>query len=158
MLNQASVALAARLVLATALAASAIAKLRSRPAVLRQVEMLVSVRAARIVAALLPVTELVVAASLVTYWEPAPGVVAVILLVLFTVVLLRAQARRVPCLCFGASSLETPVGPASVVRNGVLAAFAVLAIGTPDGATVGATLVVGVAFATVTGIAIRAAR
>jgi len=157
-LNAASLALAARLVLAAALAASAIAKLRARPEVRRQVELLVSVRAARLVAALLPVTELVVAGSLVAYWDSAPGVVAVILLVLFTGVLLRAQARRVPCLCFGASSLETPVGPASVVRNGVLAAFAVLAIGTPDGATVGGTLVVGVAFALLAGVTVRAAR
>jgi hypothetical protein len=157
-LNEASVALAARLVLATALAGSAIAKLRARQAVRQQVEMLVTVRAARIVAALLPVAELLVAGSLVAYWKPAPGVVAVILLVVFTAVLLRAQARRVPCLCFGASSVETPVGPASVVRNGVLAAFAVLAIGSPNGASVGATVVVGVAFATVAGIAVRAAR
>jgi hypothetical protein len=156
--NAASVALAARLVLATALAASAIAKLRSRAAVRRQVETLVSVRAAPAVAAMLPVTELVVAAMLVALWTPAPGVVAAILLALFTVVLIRAQARREPCLCFGASSLETPVGPAAVVRNGVLAALAVLAIGTPTGASFGATLAVGVVFAVAAGLAIRAAR
>jgi hypothetical protein len=84
--------------------------------------------------------------------------VAVVLLALFTVVLLRAQARRVPCLCFGASSLETPVGPAAVVRNGVLAALAVLATGTPTGASFGATLVAGAAFAIAAGLAVRAAR
>jgi hypothetical protein len=156
--NEASVALAARLVLASTLAASAIAKLRSRAAVQQQVEILVSVRAAPVVAVMLPVAELVVAALLVALWTPAPGVVAAILLALFTVVLLRAQARRVPCLCFGASSLETPVGPAAVVRNGVLAALAVLATGTPAGASFGATLVVGAAFAIAAGLAVRAAR
>ena len=157
-MNEASVALAARLVLALALVTSAVAKLRSRPAVRRQVEMLVSARAAGIVAALLPVTELVVAGSLVVFWDPVPGVVAVILLALFTVVLVRAQARHVPCLCFGASSLETPVGAAAVVRNGVLAALAVLAIGSPAGATPGATIVVGTVFAVAAAFSIRAAR
>jgi prepilin signal peptidase PulO-like enzyme (type II secretory pathway) len=156
--NEASVALAARLVLATVLAGSAIAKMRSRAAVRQQVETLVSARAAPVVAAMLPVTELVVAALLVVLWTPLPGVVALTLLVLFTVVLLRAQARRVPCLCFGASSLDTPVGPAAVVRNGVLAALAVLAIGTPSGASFGATLVAGAAFAIAAGLAVRAAR
>ena len=100
----------------------------------------------------------VVAALLVVLWTPLPGVVAVILLALFTVVLLRAQARHVPCLCFGASSLDTPVGPAAVVRNGVLAALAVLAIGTPSGASFAATLVAGAAFAIAAGLAVRAAR
>ena len=45
-----------------------------------------------------------------------------------------------PCLCFGASKLDTPVGPAGVVRNGVLAALAVFAIGTPSGSGRVATL------------------
>ena len=157
-MNEASVALAARLVLATVLAGSAIAKLRSRAAVRQQVETLVNARAAPVVAAMLPVTELVVAALLVVLWTPLPGVVAVILLALFTVVLLRAQARQVPCLCFGASSLDAPVGPAAVVRNGVLAALAVLATGTPTGASFAATLVAGAAFAIAAGLAVRAAR
>ena len=65
-----------------------------------------------------------------------PGFVALALMGVFTVVLVRAQARHVPCLCFGVASLDPPVGPASIIRNGVLAGLAVLAIGDPSGANV----------------------
>jgi Methylamine utilisation protein MauE len=156
-LNEASVALAARIVLAIVLASSAIAKFRSGGAVREQVAALVSPRVAPMVAPLLPASELAVAAGLVAWWSAVPGVVAVFLLVAFTVVLVRAQARRVPCLCFGVSSLATPVGPASVVRNGVLTALAVLAIGTPEGASA-TTFAVGTLFAVAAALAIRAAR
>jgi hypothetical protein len=156
--NCAALALAARIVLALALASSAIAKLRSRDAVRQQVATLVSVRAAPVVTPLLSAAELVVAVALVSWWSEVPGIVAVILLALFTVVLVRAEARRVPCLCFGASRLDTPVGPAGVVRNGVLAALAVLAIGAPSDAHAGATLAAVVVFGAIAIVAIRAAR
>ena len=157
-MNDAALALAARIVLALALATSAIAKLRSRDAVRQQVATLVSERAAPLVTPLLPAAELLVAVTLVSWWSEVPGIVALILLALFTVVLVRAEARRVPCLCFGASRLETPVGPAGVVRNGVLAALAVLAIGAPSDAHLGATLVAVVVFGVIAMAAIRAAR
>jgi len=156
--NDAALALAARIMLAVVLAASAIAKLRSLRAVRQQIVTLVSARAAPLVAPLLPVAELLVAAGLVAWWSSVPGVVAVILLALFTVVLVRAAARRVPCLCFGSSRLDAPVGPLGVIRNGVLAALAVFAIGNPAGAHPGATLAWAAGFGTVAAVAVRAAR
>lgn len=157
-MNDAALALAARIVLALVLASSAIAKLRSLGAVRQQIASLVSVRAAPLVAPLLPTAELLVAVGLVAWWSWVPGVVAVILLGLFTVVLVRAEARRVPCLCFGSSSLDAPVGSAGVVRNGVLAALAVLAFGDPAGAHPGATLAAVAVFGVVAAVAVRAAR
>jgi Methylamine utilisation protein MauE len=150
--NDASLALAARVVLAIVLAASAIAKLRSRATVERQMGSLVGERYAPMIAPALPVAELVVAIVLVGWWSPAPGVVALVLLAAFTVVLVRAQARHVPCLCFGAARLDVPVGPASVLRNGVLAGLAVFAIGRPSGAHVGATVAACLAFGLVAGV------
>jgi hypothetical protein len=160
--NDASLALAARVVLAAVLAASATAKLRARVSLssdARQAQMgrLVSERYASMIGPVLPPAELAVAVALVAWWSPVPGVVALGLMAAFTVVLVRAQARHVPCLCFGVSSLDAPVGPASIVRNGVLAAFAVLAIGEPAGADVVATIVLVIGFGAVATIAVRAA-
>jgi hypothetical protein len=157
-LNDASFALAARTVLAGALGVSAFAKLRSRVEVRQQVALVVNDRLAPIIAHALPTAELVVAVALVAWWSPAPGVVALVMLGAFTVVLVRAHARQVPCLCFGAPRLETPTGPTSVLRNGVLGGLAVLAIATPSGASAGATIGLGVVFATISALAIRAAR
>jgi hypothetical protein len=156
--NGAAVALAARIVLALVLASSAMAKLRSRDAVRAQVATLVSARAAPALTPMLSAAELFVAVALVAWWSPVPGIVAVALLALFTVVLVRAVARQVPCLCFGASKLDTPVGPAGVIRNGVLAALGVVAIGGPSGATAGATAALVAGFGIVALIAVRAAR
>jgi hypothetical protein len=156
--NAASVALAARVVLAAALVASAVAKLRSRAAVQEQIALLVSDRLAPMIGRALPVAEIVVAILLAAWWSPVPGVVALVLLGVFTVVLVRAQARHVPCLCFGASRVATPVGSASVVRNGVLGGLAVLAIGGPSGALAGATIVMGAVLGAVTAAAVWAAR
>jgi hypothetical protein len=119
---------------------------------------LVSERAAPVVAPLLPATELLVGVALVAWWSAVPGIVAVVLLALFTIVLVRAEARRVPCLCFGASKLDTPVGPAGIVRNGVLAALAVLAIASPTGASAVATIGAVAAFGAIAALAVRAAR
>ena len=76
------------------------------------------------VAALLPVAELAVAASLL--WRPAAVVGAaagLFLLVLFTclVVLNLRQGRRPPCHCFGRVD-DAPIGAGTVVRNVVLMA------------------------------------
>jgi hypothetical protein len=73
-------------------------------------------------------------------------------------VLVRASARHVPCLCFGASKLETPVGPAGVIRNGILAALAVLAVGSPTDAPVPATIAALAGFGVIAALAVRAAR
>ena len=155
-MNDASLALAARVVLGIVLAASAIAKLRSRTVVERQMGTLVGDRYAPMIAPALPVTEIVVAVALVGWWGPAPGVVALVLLAAFTVVLVRAQARHLPCLCFGASRLDAPVGPASVLRNGVLAGLAVFAIGRPSGAHAGATLIACLLFGAVAALLVIA--
>jgi len=156
--SAAALAFAARIVLAVVLATAAIAKVRSRPAVREQVATLVSARAAPVVTPVLPAVELLVAVGLVVWWSAVPGIVALLLLALFTLVLVRAEARRVPCLCFGSSKLDAPVGPAGVIRNGVLAALAVLAIGSPAGANAGATLASVAVLGVLAGLAVRAAR
>ncbi|HTD50534.1 MAG TPA: MauE/DoxX family redox-associated membrane protein [Acidimicrobiia bacterium] len=157
-MNDASIALAARTVLAGSLAVSAFAKLRSTVEVRQQITLVVNDRLAPIITPALPIAELVVAVALVAWWNPAPGVAALVLLGAFTVVLVRAYARKVPCVCFGAAGLDAPTGPASVLRNGVLAGLAVLAIATPSGASAGATIAAGAVFATIAALAIRAAR
>ena len=63
-----------------------------------------------------------------------------------------------PCLCFGSSKLDTPVGPAGVIRNGVLAALAVFAIGSPSGAGGVATLAGVAGFGVLAGARGSAAR
>jgi hypothetical protein len=124
---------AARLVLAGVLAVAAFRKLRA-PDVTRATTLtLLGERAGPVVARVLPFVELVVALALVVWWTPVPGVVAFVLLVGFTVVLVRAQTRQLPCPCFGGSR-DTPVTGASILRNGLLAALAVLATGSPAGA------------------------
>ena len=162
-MNDASLALAARIVLAAVLAASATAKLRTRGALAGDapesgMDRLVGARLAPIVGPMLPPTELAVAIALVAWWSPVPGAVALVLIGAFTVVLVRAQARHVPCLCFGVSSVDAPVGPASIVRNGLLAGLAVLAIGDPAGADAVATVVLVVVFGAIATLAVRAAR
>jgi hypothetical protein len=151
----ASIALAARLVLAAVLTVSAVSKARSRPAVRQQMEAVTGDRIAVMAAPGLPALELVVAVALVVWWSPVPGIVASILLALFTGVLVRAQARHVPCACFGSGPGDAPPGPASIVRNGVLVALAVLAIGDPSGASVGATVGFGALFGVVAAGAVR---
>ena len=157
-MNGASVALAARIVLAAALVVSAVAKLRAPAEVRRRVGAITSDRLGAIAGPGLPGVELVVALALVALWGPIPGLVALAMLAVFTVALVRAQARHVPCACFGAGASDAPPGAAAVVRNGVLAALAVLAIGSPRGADAGPTIVWCVAFGAVTAAAIRAAR
>jgi Methylamine utilisation protein MauE len=156
--NAAALALAARIVLAIVLFVSATAKFRTRDELRRQVGTLVSERAAPVIAALLPLAELAVGWSLVAFWNAVPGAVAVVLLAAFTVVLVRAQARHIPCLCFGVATSQAPAGPAAIVRNGVLMALAVLSIGSPSGAAPGTTLVAGAVFGVVAALAVRASR
>jgi hypothetical protein len=161
--NAASLALAARVVLAIVLTTSAIAKLRMRaePTTrLARLQMgrLVGQAFAPVIESVLPVAEIGVAVALVAWWSAAPGVVALLLLVAFTVVLVRAQIQHVPCVCFGTASLEAPVGPWAIVRNGLLAGLAVLATGDPAGAKVIGTAFSCVVLGAITLVAVRAAQ
>lgn len=84
-----------------------------------------------LLAVTVPLVEIVVAAALLA--RPAiGGALALALLAAFTLVVVRGvlSGTSTGCGCFGARRVE-PVGPADVVRNGLLAAFAALATGTP---------------------------
>lgn len=154
-----AVALAARVVLALALAGAALAKLRDRDHVVTQMDALLGARAGSITAVGVPVVELAIAIALVAVTGSGlPGVAAVIMLLVFTGVLVRAQAQHVPCPCFGGGATASPAGPRAVLRNGVLLALAVLATGSPSGASAAATLGWIVAFGAVTLLVVRAAR
>jgi uncharacterized membrane protein YphA (DoxX/SURF4 family) len=125
-----AVALAARILLALVFAIAAVQKLRDRRAVEATMSELVGARAAPFAAVAVPVGELLLAAALLLFRSsPVPAIVAAVVLVGFTVVLVRALLRHQPCACFGGGAARTPVGPGSIVRNGVLLALAVLATG-----------------------------
>ena len=123
------VAAAARIVLASVLVFAAVAKLRAPEATRRHTVALLGPRGA-VVAAALPWVELAVAVALLVWWGPVPGIVAAVLLLGFTVVVVRAQLRRLPCPCFGGAS-DDAAGPRQVMRNAVLIALAILATGSP---------------------------
>jgi hypothetical protein len=105
-----------------------------------------------------PVVELAVAGVLL--WRPQIGAaMALALLAVFTAVIVRALARGVQtgCGCFG-SRRPSALGPADVVRNALLAAFAVLATGArrltaPSAGDVAVGVVLVVVAAAVLGVA-----
>jgi hypothetical protein len=107
-----------------------------------------------------PLAELATAALLL--WRPeVGGAVGIALLAVFTAVIVRALARGADtgCGCFGARS-PSPLGPADVVRNALLAAFAVIATGAhrlvaPSAGDVAAGVVVVMVAVTVLGLAQR---
>jgi hypothetical protein len=161
--SAASVSLAARVVLAVVLAVSAIAKMRVRAELTTQLARLqmgrlVGQAFAPVIEPVLPVAEIGVAVALVAWWSPVPGIVALGLIAAFTVVLVRAQTQHVPCVCFGAASLEAPVGPWAILRNGLLAALAVLAMGNPAGAKFGGTIAFCAVFGVLAIAVVRAAQ
>jgi hypothetical protein len=157
-MDGAAVALAARIVLAAVLAVAAVQKLSSMRATRVQTVALMGERVGPAIATALPVVELATACALVLWWSVVPGLAAFALLVAFTVVLVRAQVRRLPCPCFGAAvGTAPPVGAIAIVRNGVLAALAIVATGKPAGATVWAVVVWTVVFGAVAAVAVRAA-
>jgi hypothetical protein len=107
-----------------------------------------------------PLVEALTAAALL--WRPQVGALAgLVLLTFFSVVIVRALARGVEtgCGCFG-SRRPSALGPADVVRNGLLAAFLVVATGARHltapsaGDVVAGVAIVGVA-AAVLGVAQR---
>ena len=153
-----ALALAARIVLAATLAYAAVVKLRDRAQVRAQMVDLVGARGGGAAAVVVPIVELALALMLVVWWgSPVPGVLAAVVLAVFTVLVVRAQVRRVPCPCFGGAASGRPAGPAAVVRNGVLIAEAVLATGDPHGASVVATVLLAAGLGALTIVVVRAA-
>lgn len=137
-MNGGAIALGARLALAVVFIVAAIAKLRAATATRDQMTALLGPRAGPVVATWLPVVEIVLAVALVAWWSAVPGVVTTLVLLAFITVLVRADVRRLPCACFGARASAKPVGTLAIVRNAVLVGLAVLATGSPSGASVGA--------------------
>lgn len=133
----ASIALAARLVVAAAFFVAAVQKLRIRPKLTTELAGF-GVPTSMVVptAIALPVAELATAAALVVFaGSSVPAFVAIGLLALFTGAVFAnlAHGRHPPCPCFGASS-TAPVSARTIVRNGWLLALAVLATGSITGA------------------------
>lgn len=141
MIGTAEVAAAGRLVVAGALAVAAAAKIVDRRVTAQRMVLLLG-RGGRPLAVLLPIVEIVVAVSLLAWWTPVPGLVALGLVAVFTAALVRASRVRVPCPCFGGAA-STPPDAREFARNAVLAVAAVAAIGSPvDAGPVGTTLLV----------------
>ncbi len=89
------------------------------------------VPAPRLAARLVPAAEVALALALLV--APAPAaVLALLALAGFTAVLVRAlgSGLRVACGCFGSTGAE-PVGPADLVRNGLLAIAGLVALAGP---------------------------
>ncbi|HEX4493420.1 MAG TPA: MauE/DoxX family redox-associated membrane protein [Acidimicrobiia bacterium] len=152
-----ALALACRIVLAAVLVIAAVGKIADHaqlPARLQEAG--VGARGARMLAIGLPATELVVAiALLLDFHSPIPGIAAIVLLLAFSVFLVRTARRAVPCPCFGAVRTGArTTAAAAVVRNGVLVALAVLATGTAERARLLGTTVDFVVVAAVAGLAI----
>ncbi len=143
-MDAAAISFAARLVLAGALLVAAVAKLRAPGVTRRQTVALVGHAAGAGVAIVLPFVELVVAVILVAWWSAAPGVIAAALFGAFTVIVVRAQLRGVPCPCFGSASADVEPGPWALVRNALLLAYAVLATASPEGARPAAVLIAAI--------------
>ena len=121
-----AVAFVARVILAIVLLVAAISKLRRRDDVRRDTIALVGEQYGPAVATVLPFVEIVLAFGLLLVWNPLPGILTGLLLLAFTVVSVRAQARRLPCPCFAGSKA---VGPMAIVRNGALIVCAIFATG-----------------------------
>lgn len=78
----------------------------------------------------IPATELVIGALLIVgLARPYPALGALVLLVAFTVLIVRLlrAGRRPPCACFGAWSAK-PLGPGHVGRNAALIVVALVAL------------------------------
>jgi uncharacterized membrane protein YphA (DoxX/SURF4 family) len=154
-----ALALGARIVLASAFLLAASGKVRDRARVTGQMEDFVGTRAAPIASVVVPCVEIALAVALVVAPGSAlPGWLAAGVLLVFTAVLVWAQARHVPCPCFGSGASARPVGPAAIVRNGVLLALAVLATGSSEGATLAATVGWVAILGAVTAVAVQTSR
>lgn len=145
----AALATACRVVLAVVFAFSAARKLGAGSRAARSMEDF-GMPAPRLAAAAVTAAEAALALALLVWHDRAwPSGTALALLGAFTVAVavnLR-RGRAVPCPCFGAS--ERPVSGATLIRNGWLAAVAVIGTGSSAGAggpaTAGFCLLLGAA-------------
>lgn len=138
----ASLALAARLVVAAAFLVAGVQKLRAGRALRRQVAAFgVPPAAAPAAAIVLPLLELATGLALLVFARSAvPAWIALAELAVFTgaVAANLARGRHVPCPCFG--STATDVSGATLVRNAWLVALAVVGTADATGATLAATV------------------
>lgn len=140
----AAIGLGARIVLAVVFVYAAVAKLRAPRSALTT---------------LVPLLEIALAIWLLVDRASArPAVVSGVVLVVFTVVLVRAELRHEPCLCFGGGASSRPVGAAAIVRNGVLLALSVFAATDVTGAGIGPTILATVIIGAIAGGAVFLSR
>ena len=153
----ASLALAARIVVAVALLIAGVQKLRAGRALRPQVAAFgVPGGVAPVVALTLPVVELAAGAALLIFVRSSiPAWIALGLLAVFTgaVAANLASGRHVPCPCFGTSVSE--VSPGTLARNGWLVALAVVGTGSITGATTIPTIIWTLALGVVTVMVLR---
>ena len=115
------------LVLGLVFIAAGVLKLVEGPGWLKQAA---DMEVSRPVAVVVPYVEVVIGVLLVVQvFKPWPAVVAAVMLVAFTVVIVRRirDGSRPPCSCFGSRS-KRPLGAYHVVRNLVFLAIAVAAV------------------------------
>lgn len=126
----AEVGTAAAWLLAVVFAVAGVAKAR-RPRETAGTFRRLGVPAPHLAARLVPAAELALACALPVVPAPAGGL-ALVALAGFTLVLVGALRRgtQVACGCFGSSGAE-PVGPADLVRNGLLGFAALVAVVAP---------------------------
>ena len=121
------VAIVASVALGLVFVAAGVLKLVEGPAWLKQAA---DMEVSRSVAVVVPYVEIVVGVLLVAQlFRPWPAVVAVGMLVVFTVVIVRRirDGSRPPCACFGSKS-KRPLGAYHVVRNLAFLALALIAV------------------------------
>jgi len=120
------VGLIARIVIGGTFLVAGFAKLRMGPAWPRQAA---GMGVSRPVALPVPWVELGIgAAAIIGLASPWPAIAAAVMLVVFTVLIVKrlSEGVRPPCACFGAR-VDQPLGAGHVVRNAVLLIVAVVA-------------------------------
>jgi uncharacterized membrane protein YphA (DoxX/SURF4 family) len=148
-------AYAAAVLLAAVFAVAGAVKLR-RPAVTARSFAGLGIPAAPAMAVAVPVVELVLAVGLAVV-PPVAAALALLLLAAFTAVLVAAirAGKDVGCGCLGSARTD-PVSGVEIVRNGMLAALAVVALGAPGPSAPGLGDVVAVTVAGVLGLVVLA--
>ena len=122
-----TVGLVAGILLGLVLIAAGVLKLIEGPAWLKQAA---DMDVSRPLAMIVPYVEIVLGVLVaVQLFAPWPAVAALLLLVTFTVVIVRRilDGSRPPCACFGSRS-KRPLGAYHVIRNLVFLALAVVAV------------------------------
>src|SRR5882757_7840575 len=98
-MSTAAVASAARFVLAIVLIVAAVSKLRAPDETRRELVALLGSSLGGPLTTLLPVVELALAVLLLAWNSAVPGLLAIVLLLAFSAVLVRAQVKQLPCAC-----------------------------------------------------------